>query len=138
MDVELGTALRAAGLRVTAPRLAALEALGEHPHSTAETLRVAFAAGLSIQSVHTVLADLAAARMIRRIGDNHHHHHLIRTLCSVVADVDCVKGPALCLAPHDTSGFDGSVAEVTFRGLCASGQTRPIASELPTIKEIVP
>lgn len=129
MDVELGTALRAAGLRVTAGRLAVLEALGGHPHSTAETLRVASAADLSIQSVHNVLADLTAARMIRRIepagsaalyerriGDN--HHHVVCSSCGAVADVDCVHGDAPCLTASSANGFAIDTAEITFWGLC--------------------
>ncbi|QNE46011.1 transcriptional repressor [Glaciihabitans sp. INWT7] len=152
MDVELGTALRAAGLRVTPGRLAVLEALAEHPHSTAERLRVASGAGLSIQSVHNVLADLTAARMIRRIesagsaalyerriGDN--HHHVVCTTCGAVADVDCAHGSAPCLTPIDTNGFAIATAEVTFWGQCASCQeltlpALPMTSLLPTIKEI--
>jgi Fe2+ or Zn2+ uptake regulation protein len=133
MDVDLKTALREAGLRVTPGRLAVLEALREHPHSTAETLRVASAAGLSIQSVHNVLADLTAARMIRRIepagsaalyerriGDN--HHHVVCSHCGIVADVDCVRGEAPCLTAGNTNGFAIATAEVTFWGLCASCQ----------------
>ncbi|MHC5795279.1 Fur family transcriptional regulator [Lacisediminihabitans sp. FW035] len=129
MDAELGTVLRAAGLRVTPGRIAVLSALGEHPHSTAETLRVASAAGLSIQSVHNVLADLTAARMIRRIepdgsaalyerriGDN--HHHVVCSGCGVVADVDCVHGDAPCLTPGNTAGYAIDTAEITFWGLC--------------------
>ena len=129
MDVELRTALRAAGLRVTPGRLAVLEALGEHPHSTAETLRAASAAGLSIQSVHNVLADLTAAQMIRRIepagsaalyerriGDN--HHHVVCSDCRAVTDVDCVLGAAPCLEASNTNGYTIDAAEITFWGRC--------------------
>ena len=129
MDVELRTALRAAGLRVTPGRLAVLTALDKHPHSTAETLRVASAAGLSIQSVHNVLADLTAARMIRRtepagsaalyerrIGDN--HHHVVCSSCGAVADVDCILGAAPCLTASNTNGFTVEAAEITFWGRC--------------------
>jgi len=129
MDVEPGTALRVAGLRVTPGRLAVLEALDAHPHSTAERLRVASAAGLSIQSVHNVLADLTAARMIRRIepagsaalyerriGDN--HHHVVCSNCGAVGDVDCIHGDAPCLTPGNTAGFAIDTAEITFWGLC--------------------
>jgi Fur family ferric uptake transcriptional regulator len=129
MDVELGTALRAAGLRVTPGRIAVLGALEGHPHSTAEKLRVASASGLSVQSVHNVLADLTAARMIRRIepagsaalyerriGDN--HHHVVCSACGAVADVDCVHGDAPCLTPGNTAGYAVDTAEITFWGLC--------------------
>ena len=129
MDSELGTALRAAGLRVTPGRLAVLEALDKHPHSTAETLRVSSAAGLSIQSVHNVLADLTAVRLIRRIepagsaalyerriGDN--HHHVVCSSCGAVADVDCIHGAAPCLTASNTNGFTIEAAEITFWGRC--------------------
>jgi Fe2+ or Zn2+ uptake regulation protein len=139
VDVEPNAELCAAGLRVTPGRVAALEALTTHPHSSAESLNRTLRRtlpGISVQSVHNVLADLTTARLLRRIepagsaalyerriGDN--HHHVICTGCSVVADVDCVQGPAPCLAPSDTSGFNISVAEVTFWGLCASCQEAP-------------
>ena len=142
VDVEPNAELPAAGLKVTLGRVAVLEALTAHPHSSAESLNRMLRRtlpGISVQSVHNVLADLTKASLLRRIepagsaalyerriGDN--HHHVICTDCSVVADVDCVQGPAPCLAPNDTSGFDVSVAEVTFWGLCASCQEAPANS----------
>jgi Fe2+ or Zn2+ uptake regulation protein len=141
VDIELKTALRNAGLRVTPGRIAVLTALAEHPHSTAEALRVISAAGLSIQSVHNVLADLAAARIIRRIepagsaalyesriGDN--HHHVVCSSCGAVGDVDCVHGAAPCLAPSNTNGFAIVTAEITFWGLCALCQAIPATAVL--------
>jgi len=123
--------LRTAGLRVTAGRLAVLEALDEHPHSDAATLHTALPGRTSVQSVHNVLADLTAAGIIRRIesagtaaryerraGDN--HHHIVCTECGAVADVDCVVGDAPCLHPADAAGFTITTAEVTFRGVCAN------------------
>lgn len=136
VDIELKAALRAAGLRVTPGRIAVLTALAGHPHSTAESLRVISATGLSIQSVHNVLADLAAAQIIRRIepagsaalyesriGDN--HHHVVCSSCGAVGDVDCVHGAAPCLAPSNTNGFTIVTAEITFWGLCALCQALP-------------
>ena len=142
VDVEPNAELPAAGLKVTLGRVAVLEALTAHPHSSAESLNRMLRRtlpGISVQSVHNVLADLTKASLLRRIepagsaalyerriGDN--HHHVICTGCSAVADVDCVQSPAPCLAPNDTSGFDVSVAEVTFWGLCASCQEAPANS----------
>jgi Fe2+ or Zn2+ uptake regulation protein len=136
MDIELKAALRAAGLKITPGRIAVLTALAEHPHSSAESLRGASAAGLSIQSVHNVLADLTAARIIRRIepagsaalyesriGDN--HHHIVCSRCGAVGDVDCVHGAAPCLAPSSTNGFTIVTAEITFWGLCTLCQALP-------------
>ena len=148
MAVEPNAELRAAGLRVTPGRRAVLEMLTAHPHSSAEALNRLLRQtlpGISVQSVHNVLGDLTTARLLRRIepagsaalyerriDDN--HHHVVCTGCSAVADVDCVHGPAPCLAPNDTSGFEVSIAEVTFWGLCASCQGGwPTALEPPTI-----
>jgi Fe2+ or Zn2+ uptake regulation protein len=128
--------LREAGLRVTAGRLALLDALEHAPHSDAVSLHrtlLAADAHTSIQSVHNVLGDLTAAGMLRRIepansparyelrvGDN--HHHIVCTSCGAVADVDCVVGHAPCLTPSDTVGYTLATAEVTFWGLCAACQ----------------
>ncbi|MFF2388248.1 Fur family transcriptional regulator [Agromyces sp. NPDC058104] len=125
--------IRAAGLKVTAPRLAVLEALSGHGHLDAETVFERVRGGLpttSLQAVYGVLAALSGAGLLRRIepagspalyegrtGDN--HHHLVCTRCHTVADVDCVVGQPPCLEPSDPGGFAIHTAEVTFWGLCA-------------------
>ena len=135
---QLEGALRAAGLRVTAGRVAVLEALAARPHATADAVfRSVLDAlpGTSIQNVHNVLGDLTGAGLVRRIepagspalyerriGDN--HHHVVCTSCGAVADVDCVVGHAPCITPSDASGFSVNTAEVTFWGLCPSCQER--------------
>jgi Fur family ferric uptake transcriptional regulator len=137
-NAQLEGGLRAAGLRVTAGRVAVLGALADRPHTDAETVFRAVLAelpGTSIQNVHNVLGDLADAGLVRRIepagspalyerriGDN--HHHVVCTSCGAVADVDCVVGHAPCLTPSDASGFAIATAEVTFWGLCVSCQQR--------------
>ena len=128
--------LRAAGLRVTAGRIALLSALDDAPHSDAAALLARLRAAdatTSIQSVHNVLGDLTAAGLLRkiepagsaaryerRVGDN--HHHIVCTSCGAVADIDCVVGHAPCLTPSDTAGFAVTTAEVTFWGVCADCQ----------------
>jgi Fe2+ or Zn2+ uptake regulation protein len=124
--------LRAAGLKVTKGRVAAIEALEAQSHATAEQLhrRVA-AAGvpMTLQAVYLSLQVLtdhgvlrriepagSAARYELRVGDN--HHHLVCTGCARVVDVDCVPGEAPCLLPADTHGFSVAQAEITFWGLC--------------------
>jgi Fur family transcriptional regulator, stress-responsive regulator len=123
--------IRGAGLRVTAPRLAVLDAVLAAPHSDAETLRASLAPehALSIQSVHNVLHDLSEAGVLRRIEpersaalyearvDDNHHHVVCRS-CGAVADVDCVAGAAPCLHPSDASGFVIEQADVVFWGRC--------------------
>jgi Fe2+ or Zn2+ uptake regulation protein len=136
MHTTLEPALRDAGLRATAGRIAVLEALEIMPHSDAERLYRAVSEALpttSIQSVHNILADLTAAGLTRRIepagsaalyerriGDN--HHHIVCTNCGAINDVDCVTGAAPCLSPSHTGGFTVQTAEVTFWGLCPSCQ----------------
>ncbi len=133
---EIGAAerLRAAGLRVTAPRVAAIDALREQSHATADDVfeRVARTLpGTSLQAMYVVLAALTGAGILRRIepagsaaryelrtGDN--HHHVVCSLCGAIDDVDCVVGETPCLAPSDTTGYLVQSAEVTFWGLCPS------------------
>ncbi|WP_382309641.1 Fur family transcriptional regulator [Herbiconiux sp. UC225_62] len=128
--------LREAGLRVTAGRVAVLDALGSMPHADADTIFRTIAPTLentSIQSMHNILADLSKAGLLRRIepagsparyerriGDN--HHHVVCTNCGAVADVDCVHGAAPCLAPSSDAGYRIQTAEVTFWGLCPACQ----------------
>ena len=130
--------LRAAGLRVTRPRLAVLDVLGDarqrHEHlSAADVAARARAAlgALSTQAVYDCLDALTAAGLVRRIepagsparyearvGDN--HHHLVCRRCGFTADVDCAVGAAPCLAPSSASGFVVDEAEVIYWGLCPS------------------
>jgi Fur family ferric uptake transcriptional regulator len=81
--------LRAAGLGVTAPRVAGLRAVDRHPHADTDSILAAVREQLgavSHQAVYDVLRALTSARLVRRIepagsvaryerrvGDNHHH-----------------------------------------------------------------
>src|ERR1700722_15841494 len=134
MDPDGGTAraLRAAGPRVTMPRLAMLTSLDGHPHATGD----AIAAGVrerfgtvSTQAVYDMLAACAAAGLLRRIepaghparferrvGD--HHHHLVCRRCGRTEDVDRVIGAQPCLTAAGDGGFVVDEAEVVFWGVC--------------------
>jgi Fur family ferric uptake transcriptional regulator len=130
-------ALRAAGLRVTAPRIAVLAEMTDAKHMTAD--QVALAARdrlgtISTQAVYDVLGALTKAGLLRRIepagsparyetriADN--HHHVVCRSCGAITDVDCVVGEAPCLSPDNASGFVIDEAEVTFWGLCPDCQT---------------
>lgn len=62
--------LRAAKLRVTAPRLAVLDEVTTHPHATADTIRAAVRERLgtvSTQAIYDVLHVLTNASILRRI-----------------------------------------------------------------------
>ena len=130
--------LRAAGLRVTRPRLAVLSALEARPHAGADTLTGAVREHLpvSTQAVYDVLNTLTARGVVRRIqpagsvaryelrtGDN--HHHVVCRGCGGVTDVDCATGAAPCLdlpADSDAHGFTIDEAEVTWWGWCPTCQ----------------
>ena len=136
METAWDERLRAAGLRVTRPRLSVLGVLAEHPHVDAETIATAARAAhpsISPQAVYGVLKALVGGGLARRIepaggpalyelrvGDN--HHHLVCRECGTVADVDCVVGAGPCLTPADPAGFVVDEAEVVFWGLCAGCQ----------------
>ena len=131
--------LRAAGLRVTAARVALLEAVrdGDHLGTEALATRVRDRIGhISLQAVYDALDALTAAGLIRRIepagsparfegriGDN--HHHLVCRSCGTVTDVACAVGEAPCLTAADDHGFSIDEAEVIYWGLCPSCSTRP-------------
>lgn len=137
-EPELTDRLRSADLRVTAPRLAVLAALGAGSHLDAE--RVTAAArerlgSLSTQAVYDILRAFTEAGLVRRIepagsparfetrvADN--HHHVVCRRCGATTDVDCVVGAAPCLDPSDADGFVIDEAEVTFWGTCPSCQPK--------------
>jgi Fur family ferric uptake transcriptional regulator len=131
-SLEVERALRAAGLRVTRPRIAVLTAVYEHPH--ADTDRIIGVARqdlgeLSHQAVYDVLRVLTAAGLVRRIepagsvaryesrvGDN--HHHVVCRACGAIADVDCATGDVPCLTASNDNGFSIDEAEVVYWGRC--------------------
>ena len=131
------TELRAAGLRVTAARVALLEAVRDGDHLGVEALatRVRDRIGhVSLQAVYDALDALTAAGLIRRIepagsparfegriGDN--HHHLVCRSCGTVTDVACAVGEAPCLTAADDHGFSIDEAEVIYWGLCPDCST---------------
>jgi Fur family transcriptional regulator, stress-responsive regulator len=136
-DLTAAEELRGAGLRVTAVRVALLEAVRHGDHLGVEAL----AAGVrervghvSLQAVYEALNALAATGLVRRIqpagsparfegriGDN--HHHVICRACGAVADVDCAVGEAPCLTASNDHGFEIDEAEVIYWGLCPDCST---------------
>ncbi|MQY31523.1 Fur family transcriptional regulator [Nocardia aurantia] len=146
--------LRAVGLRVTAPRVAVLDAVVTQPHSDADQVaaRVREALGtVSTQAIYDVLHACVNAGLLRRIepagsaalyeariGDN--HHHLVCRSCGTVADVDCAVGHAPCLDPSDAHGFAVDEAEVVYWGLCpncrADSTSAPEKSGSSPIEEV--
>lgn len=143
---DWGEQLHDHGRRVTKQRLAVLDAVEHAPHATADAVHASVntslsgpsgpsgpsgLSGISLQSVYVVLSDLAEIGLVRKIeppdsparyetrtGDN--HHHAVCTGCGRIEDVDCVVGHAPCLTPSNTGGMQIEVADVLFRGLCAT------------------
>jgi Fe2+ or Zn2+ uptake regulation protein len=126
--------LHGASLRVTAPRLAVLRAVRDHPHASTDSIygvvREELDVTVSLQAVYDVLRALTAAGLIRRFepqgsvpryesrtGDN--HHHVVCRSCGVIADVDCAVGAAPCLTASDDRGFTIHEAEVIYWGQCS-------------------
>jgi Fur family transcriptional regulator, stress-responsive regulator len=137
--------LRAAGLRVTRPRLAVLAEVASQPHADVQTIATAARArlgSLSGQAVYDVVHALTDAGLLRRIepagsparfelatGDN--HHHLVCRACQEIVDVACTTGEAPCLQASDDAGYLVDEAEVTYWGLCAACQAAQPAAETP-------
>nr|WP_026421692.1 Fur family transcriptional regulator [Actinokineospora inagensis] len=130
--------LRDVSLRVTAPRLAVLSAVHQHPHTDTDSIigLVRDELGtVSHQAVYDVLRALTTAGLLRRIeppgsvaryearvGDN--HHHVVCRSCGTIADVDCAVGYAPCLTASEAHGFVIDEAEVVYRGLCPDCSVR--------------
>src|SRR6266516_3201772 len=111
--VDDAARLRAAGLRVTAPRLAVLAAVLD-------------GAGL----VRRVELYGSPARYEARVGDN--HHHLVCRSCGVVADVDCAVGHAPCLQPANDAGYLVQEADVTYMGICPTCRRDSDSERIPS------
>ncbi|MDX6197557.1 MAG: Fur family transcriptional regulator, stress-responsive regulator [Actinomycetota bacterium] len=134
--IDPATHLRSAGLRVTAPRLAAYDAVVDHPHADADDIATAVRDRLgkaSTQGVYDALRVLTEQGLVRRIepagsparfeartGDN--HHHVVCRRCGTVGDVDCAVNETPCLEASQTHGFTIDEAEVTYWGLCPTCQ----------------
>jgi Fur family transcriptional regulator, stress-responsive regulator len=130
-DITTAERIRAAGLRVTGPRLAVLDALYAIPHADVDSVLTAVRATteVSTQAVYDVLRAFTEVGLVRRIepagsparfetrvGDN--HHHVVCRVCGATADVDCAVGSAPCLEPSNDHGFVIDEAEVTYWGVC--------------------
>lgn len=128
--------LRAAHLRVTAPRVAVLAEVHANPHADANHIaeRVRHRLGaVSTQAVYDVLHALTDAGLVRRIEPagsparfemqtNDNHHHVVCRNCGAIGDVECHTGVAPCLEPRPTAGFVIDEAEVFYWGRCPACQ----------------
>lgn len=129
---EHATALRSAGLNVTAQRIAILDAVTHDPHSTADGIYRTVTeqlGSISHQAVYDTLSALSERGLLRRIQPSHsparfetrvgdNHHHLICRECGDVRDVDCAVHYTPCLTASDDHGFRIDEAEVIYWGIC--------------------
>ena len=131
-DEQHQQVLRDAGLRVTAQRVAVLDAVRRLPHADTDSLINAVRAetgDISHQAVYDVLKVLTDAQLVRkiqplgqvaryerRVGDN--HHHAVCRSCGTIADVDCAVGDTPCLTASESIGFVIDEAEVIYWGTC--------------------
>ncbi len=128
MGIDPSELLRHRGLRITAQRLAALRAVSDSPHVTAdvvaETVRGEIGS-ISMQAVYDALAALtekgllwriqpagSPARYEDRVGNN--HHHLVCRVCERMVGVDCVVGDRPCLTAVEDVGEEVDEAEVIY------------------------
>jgi len=134
---DVTAALKAAGLQVTAQRLAVYQAVHDAPHALADEICQLVRSELGVisrQAVYDALNAMSEHGIIRRIQpagsaaryehrvDN--HHHLICRECSVLIDIDCAVGKAPCLQAKDDHGYEIDEAEVTYWGTCPSCQKK--------------
>ncbi len=134
--LDVSKALRAAGLQVTAQRLAVYEAVRSMPHAIADDICQAVRGELGVisrQAVYDSLNAMSEYGIIRRIQpagsaaryedrvDN--HHHLACRQCGEVVDINCAVGKAPCLVAEHDHGYDIDEAEVIYWGVCPTCQS---------------
>jgi Fe2+ or Zn2+ uptake regulation protein len=129
--VEPSKSLRAAGLKVTRPRLLVLNELKERGgHVAADDVVATLKARgtpLTRASVYNALAallshglvmltDVGPGKALYELAEQWHHHFVCRS-CGTIQDVACVVGERPCLEPESVAGKVDE-AQVIFRGLC--------------------
>ena len=128
---EVSAELKAAGLQVTAQRLAVYRAVQTSPHAIADEICQSVRSELGVisrQAVYDALNVMSDHGLIRRIQpagsaaryehrvDN--HHHLVCRECGNLIDIDCAIGKAPCLVAENDHGYQIDEAEVIYWGVC--------------------
>ncbi|NUM56746.1 MAG: transcriptional repressor [Candidatus Hydrogenedentes bacterium] len=123
--------LRAAGVRVTRPRLAVLSLLHTiGGHRSADDIVDALRERgplLPRASIYNVLNDLFDRGVIMRVdagpgralyeASTNWHHHFVCRQCGYIMDVPCAVGSKPCMQP-EMEGLAVDEAQVIFRGGC--------------------
>jgi len=124
--------LQAAGLRVTAQRLAILNQVQRPGHHSAAELRRAaqeLDRSVSAQAVYDNLSTLEGAGLVRRLsagsgpsryedGTRESHHHLVCGSCAKTLDVACEAGLDPCSSLTLIAGYAIDDTQVTHLGTC--------------------
>lgn len=134
-SVDVPVALKAAGLQVTAQRLAVYRAVEALPHAIADEICQAVREELGVisrQAVYDALNAMSEHGILRRIQpagsaaryehrvDN--HHHLVCRTCKNLIDINCAVGAAPCLVAEHDHGYQIDEAEVIYWGVCPDCQ----------------
>jgi Fur family ferric uptake transcriptional regulator len=136
---QVSKALRAAGLQVTAQRLAVYRAVAVSPHAASDDIHQVVReelGAISRQAVYDALNAMSEHGLLRRIQpagsparyehriDN--HHHLACRECGTLIDVDCSVGKAPCLTAANNHGYMIDEAEVIYWGVCPTCQSSAV------------
>lgn len=130
-EQALAERLRAAGLRVTRPRLLVLQLLGDlGGHRSVEEIGAGLRArGVSLPraSLYNVVADLSRCSLVMATDAGpgralfewaeRWHHHFVCRICGAIVDVPCAAGRKPCLAAGAAVG-EVDEAQIIFRGRC--------------------
>ena len=133
VSVELSTALRERGMRVTPQRVVVHRALRElDRHVTADELLDAVADRLPNVSLPTIYAtldlleELGMVRRVQRAGTTlfdprtDSHHHLVCTSCGSIEDLDSALDTASLERAAKRHGFEHERIEAVIHGRCAA------------------
>lgn len=126
--------LRAAGLRVTRPRVAVLSALRSWPHADASSVLAAVRADLpqvSHQAVYDCLHVLTDAGLVRslqpagsaaryEIAAHDNHHHLVCRGCGYTVEVDDPAVERWAQTTGEVHGFSGITHTLEIFGTCSA------------------
>lgn len=127
---EFRSRLQAHGLRVTRPRMAVLDFLGQNPHTTVEEIASGVRGRLtsvSTQAVYDVLGVLTEIGILRRmepagsaaryeVMPRDAHQHLVCRSCGDIVDVAIPPVPAAGIG--QAHGYLVQDIEVTIWGVC--------------------
>lgn len=126
--------LRRAGLKVTGPRLAILDALEQNrSHPSAEELYQSLAdahPSLSLSTVYTTLASFVRAGLVRKLpevdgrlrvdGIQTDHHHAFCRGCGAIFDVDRESFPAPAAPSELPGGLEVLHVRLEYEVICTS------------------